>query len=117
MANGQPVRDDGPMELLISIGLCEESHTEGPKVGPQEEVEGVEGVGAPACMLQVVLTTKLTIRRQLHSTVVVEAIGIDLGVILCVQSKALNKRLYQHGTIVTMKPVMYVSTRSPGTNM
>ena len=62
MANGQPVRDDGPMELLVSIGLCEEGDTEGPKVGPQEEIEGVEGVGAPACMLQVVLTTKQAFR-------------------------------------------------------
>ena len=50
------------MELLLSIRLCEETNTEGPKVGPQEEVERVEGVSAPACMLQVVLTTKLAIR-------------------------------------------------------
>ena len=82
MVNGQPVGDDGSMELLVGIGLGKECHTEGPKVGPQEEIEGVQGVGAPACMLQVVLATKLAIWGQLYTTVIVEAIGVDLGVIL-----------------------------------
>ena len=82
MANGQPVRDDGSMELLVGIGLGKECHTECPKVGPQEEIKGVQGVGAPACMLQIVLATKLAIWGQLYSTVIVEAIGADLGVIL-----------------------------------
>ena len=82
VANGQVVRDDGSMELLVSTRLGKECHTEGPKVGPQEEIEGVQGVGAPACMLQVVLATKETIWGQLYSTVIVEAIATDLGVIL-----------------------------------
>ena len=82
VANGKPVGDDGSMELLVGIGLGKECYTEGPKVGPQEEIEGVQGVGAPACMLQVVLATKLAIWGQLYTTVIVEAIGVDLGVIL-----------------------------------
>ena len=82
VADRQPVGDDGSMELLVGIGLGKECHTEGPKVSPQEEIEGVQCVGAPACMLQVVLATKLTIWGQLYTTVIVEAIGVDLGVIL-----------------------------------
>ena len=94
------------MELLVSIGLGEEGHTEGRKVGPQEKVEGVKGVGAPACMLQVVLTTKLALWRQLYSTVVVEAIRIDLGVVLYGQESSPKHRRQECGHPITMNPVM-----------
>ena len=77
MANRKPVRDDSSLQLLVSIGLCEECHTKCPKVGPQEKVEGVEGIGAPACMLQIVLTTKQTIWLKFDSTVILEAIRVN----------------------------------------
>ena len=77
MANGKPVRDNSSLEHLVSIGLCEECHTKCPKVGPQEKVEGVEGICAPACMLQVVHTTKQTIWGQFNSTVILEAIRVN----------------------------------------
>ena len=58
------------MDLHVRIRLSEKSHTEGAKVSPQEEIEGVKCIGASSSMCLVVLSTKLAIRRELHSTVI-----------------------------------------------
>ena len=42
------------MDLSISIWQCEERHGEGSKVGPEDEVEGVESVCASSSMFEVV---------------------------------------------------------------
>ena len=81
MPHREPLRDDGAMDGPVCIWLCEEGHAECPKVGPQEEVEGVEGIGASSGMLHVVLPPKLSLRCQFHTTVIEEAIFVDLVVV------------------------------------
>ena len=70
------------MNGCLSLWLGQESHTEGPKVSPEQEVEGVEGVCPPCSMLYVVLATKLSVRGKLHPTVIEKPIWVDLSIIL-----------------------------------
>ena len=62
MAKGQPLRYNVVMDTLVRVWLGEQGHTEGTEVGPEEEVERMEGVCASAGMLDVVLSAKLSLR-------------------------------------------------------
>ena len=66
----------------VCFGLRQQGHTEGTKVGPEQEVEGVESESTPAGVTQVVLPTKLPLWSQLHSTIIEKAIRGDLVVVL-----------------------------------
>lgn len=77
----------------------------------------MESVGAPAGVPKVVLPAKLSLRGQLDTAVIEEAIGSDLVVIL--QGTALwsmTAAWIPAWTlpVLTMKPVMYVPLRSCG---
>ena len=54
MTDRLPLRDKIAMDLGISIWQSEERHGKGSKVGPEEEVEGVESVCASSSMFVVV---------------------------------------------------------------
>ena len=71
--------------------LCQQGHAEGTKVGPEQEVQGVECESAPAGMTQVILPAKLPFWSQLNSTVIEEAIRGDLAVVL--QGRKMVARL------------------------
>ena len=70
------------MNGCLSLWLGQESHTECPKIGPQQEVEGVEGVCASSRMLHIFLPAKQSLRRELYSTVVEKTIRSDFGIVL-----------------------------------
>ena len=78
----EPLRNDGAMNGCLSLWLGQKSHAESPKVGPEKEVEGVKGVCAPCGMFHVVLPTKLSLRGELHTTVIEKTIWVDLGIVL-----------------------------------
>ena len=58
------------MDGHLSVWLGQEGHTECSKVGPEQEVERVEGVCASCGMLHIFWSTKLPLRREFHSTVI-----------------------------------------------
>ena len=91
-----PVRDDRAMDLGISIRLSQESHTEGTKVGPEKEIEGMESVCASASVLVVVLTTNLSFSCQLHTTVIEKTLWADLCVILNI---CAHQQVWKKGTV------------------
>ena len=70
MADGEPLRYHGSVNTLVRVWLGKQSEREGGKVSPEDEVERMEGVGAPTGMLLVVLSSKLSFRGELHTTVV-----------------------------------------------
>ena len=70
------------MDGFLSVWLGQESHAEGPKVGPKEDVEGVEGVCASVGMLHIFRSTILTIRRKFHSTVIAITTIANLFIVL-----------------------------------
>ena len=70
------------MNGCLSLWLGQECHAEGPKVGPEQEVKGVDGVRPSCGMLQIVLVAKQPLRRELHSTVIQKIIWVDLGIVL-----------------------------------
>ena len=59
MADGEPLRYHRPVNTLVRVWLGKQSQREGGKVSPEDEVERMEGVGAPTRMLLVVLSSKL----------------------------------------------------------
>ena len=61
-SNREILRYDGTMNGCLSLWLGQECHAEGPKVGPEQEVEGVDGVRPSCSMLHVVLAAKQPIR-------------------------------------------------------
>ena len=63
MPDRKPVRDNGAVNLPGCIRLSEKCDREGGKVGPEDEVEGMEAVGASAGVSEVVLATKLSVGR------------------------------------------------------
>ena len=70
------------MDGCLSLWLGQESHAECPKIGPQQEVEGVESVCASSGMLHIVLAAKQSLRRELYSTVVEKTIRSDFAIVL-----------------------------------
>ena len=70
------------MNLFLAHGLGEQGHAESSKVGPEEQVKGMEGVGATGGMFDVIWTSVLTISCKLHTTVIQQAFRMNLGVIL-----------------------------------
>ena len=57
-------------KLVLCFRLEEEGCAEGSKVGPEEEVEGVEAKGTPSCMLGVVMMAVQTLISELHPLVI-----------------------------------------------
>lgn len=82
MSHRELLGDDGTMDGCLSFWLGQQCHAESPKVGPEQKVEGVKGVCAPCGMLHEVLLAKLSFGRELHSTVIVGTIKVDLGIVL-----------------------------------
>ena len=62
--------------------MRQQGNTEGTKVGPEKEVEGVQCVCTTTGMFYVVLTSIFTIRGEFNSTVVEKTFWIDLSIIL-----------------------------------
>lgn len=82
MSDRLPIGYDVAMNLRVCIGLSEQRHTERSKIGPEKEIQRMEGIGPSAGMLAIVLTTNLPLSCQFHSAVVEEAVGADLSAIL-----------------------------------
>ena len=61
-SNREILRYDGTMNGCFSLWLRQECHAEGPKVGPEQEVKGVDGVRPSCSMLHVVLVAKQPLR-------------------------------------------------------
>ena len=70
------------MDLIVGIWLSQQSDAKGTKVGPEKKVERVEGVGAAAGMLHIVLTTKFAVWREFNTTIVEKTFRTDLGIVL-----------------------------------
>ena len=70
------------MNVFLCLRLSQKGHAEGPKVGPEQKIKGVEGICSPSGMLHVILPAKLSLRRELYSTIIKKTIWIDLGIIL-----------------------------------
>ena len=109
------------MDACLSLWLGQEGHAECPKIGPEQEVEGVEGVRPSCSMLHIVLAPKLSLRCKLHPTVIEKAIWVDLSIILRYGERGNDKqcergrrdrvsliRVNTNRSHFTMNPVMYV---------
>ena len=70
------------MDVLVCIWLSQQGQAEGTEIGPEKEVEGMKCVSSSTSMLLVVLSPKLSLRGQFHSTVIKKSIMVDGGVIL-----------------------------------
>ena len=70
------------MDGCLGLWLGQEGHAEGSKIGPEKEVEGMEGVRPSCGMLHVFLPTILTISRKLHSTVIAITTMANFKIIL-----------------------------------
>ena len=82
VAYRQPLRDDWSMDTLVCIRLSQQSQAEGTEVGPEKEVEGMKGVCSSTSMLLIILSPKLSLRGELHTTIIEKSIMVDGGVIL-----------------------------------
>ena len=80
--NRETFRDDRAVNGCLSLWLGQECHTEGPKVGPEQEVERVEGVRPSCGMLHILFPTKQPFRGELYSTVIGKSLRVDLGIVL-----------------------------------
>ena len=69
-------------KFLFCLRLGEQGYTEGGKVGPEEEVEGVEAKSAPGGMLNVAMVAVQSILCKLHPLVIELVPRTHLGVIL-----------------------------------
>ena len=81
MTHREPVGDQWTVDRPVCIGLDQQCHTKRPEISPQEQVEGVEGVGATFGVFQVVLSPKLALWGELHSAVIEKAVPVDLAVV------------------------------------
>jgi len=66
----------------LGIRLSDKGHAKGSKVGPEEEVEGVEAKSAPGGMLNVAMVAVQSILCKLHPLVIELVPRTHLGVIL-----------------------------------
>ncbi len=90
---GQPLGNYMTVDTLVGVRLSQQGHAEAAEVGPQEEVEGVQGVRASAGMLLVVLPAKLALRGELHATVIQQALGANGGIVLSEKQHTVHHNL------------------------
>ena len=58
VSHREPFRYDKAMNACFSLWLGQKGNAEGSKIGPEQEIEGVQGVCAPGGMLHIVLASK-----------------------------------------------------------
>ena len=101
------LREHTANQLLFRPRLGEQGYAEGGKVGPEEEIEGVEADGSPGCVLNVAMVAVQTVLRKLHPLVIELVARPHPGVILWGEGTAHCEKDPSRDQIMCMEAHMY----------